>query len=213
MPPKNVFSIRLLRHGQSTGNAQGVFQGQADYPLDETGLRQAQALAVRWQAEKVVFDKIIASPLKRARQTAETIAAALGNPKIEFDDNWMERNNGAISGLTSEQAREKFPMPPLFNPYTAYGQDGESNWLLYLRAGKAIDDLLRRPPARYLIVSHGGILNMALYAILGIPLQAGFSGARFRFQNSAFSTLTYFADRHQWYLEGLNDHVHWKDEE
>mgnify|MGYP001765828787 CR=1 FL=1 len=211
-PQSAVYRIYLLRHGQSTGNAQGVYQGQADYPLDETGIHQVQALATRWKAGKTGFDRIISSPLKRARQTAEIIAAALGGAPVDLDENWMERNNGALSGLTPEQSEIQHPRPAFFSPYTAVGTTCESNWLLYLRAGKAVDDLLRRPPGSYLVVSHGAILNLALYGILGIIPQASFAGARFRFSNAAFASLTYIADRHLWYLESVNDHSHWKDE-
>jgi len=44
-----------------------------------------------------------------------------------------------------------------------------SRWELYLRAGRAIQHILDRSPGRYLVAAHGGVLNMALYAILGIP--------------------------------------------
>ena len=211
-PNSGLYSIYLLRHGESLGNAQGVYQGQAEYPLSETGLRQAQALAARWQSEKLAFDGIISSPLLRARQTAEIISAAQNNNPIEFDPNWMERDNGALSGLRPDEAQEKHPRPHFFNPYTPVGGNGESNWALYLRAGKAMDDLLRHPPGTYLVVAHGGILNMALYVTLGIIPQANFTGARFRFRNTAFARLTYIPDRHLWYLEGMNDQTHWKGE-
>ena len=208
----SVYRIYLLRHGQSTGNAQGVYQGWSDYPLDETGIRQVRALAARWKAEKISFDRIVSSPLQRAHQTAEIIAAALGDIPIDLDENWKERDNGALSGLTSEQAEIQHPRPAFFSPYTPIGATGESNWLLYLRAGQAVDSLLRRPAGSYLVVSHGAILNLAMYGIMGIVPQASFAGARFRFNNAAFACLTYLADRHLWYLEGVNDHSHWKDE-
>lgn len=211
-PQSSVYHIYLLRHGQSTGNAQGVYQGQANYPLDETGIRQVQALARRWKAEAISFNHIISSPLNRARQTAEIIAAALGDIPVDLDEDWMERDNGALSGLTPEQANTQHPRPAFFSPYTPVGKTGESNWLLYLRAGNAIDELLRRPPGSYLVVSHGAILNLALYGILGIIPQASFAGARFRFSNASFASLTYIPDRHLWYLESVNDHSHWKDE-
>lgn len=203
-PHATVYRIYLLRHGQSTGNAQGVYQGQADYPLTETGVRQSQALAARWKAEKFTFDRIITSPLQRACQTADIIATELGDIPVDLDVNWIERNNGVMSGLTPEQVDIQHPRPAFFSPYTPVGKTGESNWLLYLRAGKAIDDLLRRPPGRYLVVSHGAILNLAMYGILGIIPQAGFAGVRFRWHNAAYANLTYYPDRHLWYLESIN---------
>jgi broad specificity phosphatase PhoE len=76
------------------------------------------------------------------------------------------------------------------HPYQAVGETGESQWELYLRAGRAVQNLLKNPPGRYLVVSHGGILNLAFYAILGIAPQANFTGPRFRFANTAYATPT-----------------------
>ena len=86
----------LLRHGESTANATGFHQGQTDFPLTERGKRQSTALATRWIEEKKRFDLIISSPLVRARETAEIIAAKL-NIQIEFDPDLMERDAGLIS--------------------------------------------------------------------------------------------------------------------
>jgi broad specificity phosphatase PhoE len=208
----SIYRIYLLRHGQSTGNARGVYQGQANYPLDPAGIRQAEALARRWKTEGISFNRIFSSPLLRARQTAEIISAGLGNIPLDFDSNWMERNNGSLSGLRPEEAESKHPRPAFFNPYTPVGETGESNWALYLRAGQAVNTLLSQPMGCYLIVSHGAILNMTLYVMLGIIPQASFAGARFRFSNAAFATLTYIPNRHLWYLEGVNDHAHCKSE-
>lgn len=46
------FVVTLLRHGESVGNAESRWQGQADFPLTRKGRAQAQALAERWQKEK-----------------------------------------------------------------------------------------------------------------------------------------------------------------
>ena len=76
-----IYHITFLRHGESVGNAEDRFQGQADFPLTEKGRLQAQALARRWQDEGVSFDHCIASPLVRARQTAETQPAVGARPQ------------------------------------------------------------------------------------------------------------------------------------
>lgn len=207
LPPTH-FHLTLLRHAQSEGNAQGVLQGQSDFPLSEIGLQQAEALAQRWSRERICFDTIISSPLKRALQTAEILAARLSVP-LEQDDNWMERNNGQIAGLRPEEIDERGLRPPFVGLFQPIGVDGESQWELYLRAGRAVQDLLHRRPGRYLVVSHGGILNLALYVILGISPQANFHGPRFRFHNSGFATLEYDPTRHVWVLEAVNDRAHW----
>ncbi len=71
--------LRSLRHGESVGNAESRWQGQADFPLTDRGRSQAQALADRWKREKMKFDYVISSPLSRARETAEIIASKLGH--------------------------------------------------------------------------------------------------------------------------------------
>lgn len=207
-PTQPHYRVFLLRHAQSEGNAQGVLQGQTDYPLSDIGVQQADALARRWQNEKLSFDCIISSPLSRARQTAEIIAARLGAP-LEFDENWMERNNGQIAGLRPEEIEQRGLRPHFVHLYQPIGVDGETQWELYLRAGRAIQDLLRRPPGKLLVVSHGGILNLAMYTILGIAPQANFHGPRFRFRNASFATLDYDPARHVWALEAFNDRDHW----
>jgi GNAT superfamily N-acetyltransferase len=96
-------------------------------------------------------------------------------------------------------------------PFTPYGETGESHWDVYLRAGRAIQQLLRYPPGRYLVVAHGAILNMAMYIVLGIIPQAHRSGARFALQNTAFAALTYHPVDHTWRLLAFNDHFHWPE--
>jgi broad specificity phosphatase PhoE len=204
---RQTFDITLLRHGESIGNANRYWQGQSDFPLTEKGRQQAAVLAQRWQAEGRHFDLVISSPLKRARATAEEICKLLDLP-VEYDEIWQERDNGLYAGLPREQALERHPEPAFLPPFMPIGKTGESQWELYLRAGKAISNLLRRDPGSYLIVSHGGLLNMVLYAALSIPVQANFSGPRFTFENSAFAQLSYRPDRHQWRLLALNDHAH-----
>jgi 2,3-bisphosphoglycerate-dependent phosphoglycerate mutase len=206
------YNLTLLRHGESIGNAEGKHQGQADFPLTEQGKAQARALAERWLSEKTTFDLIISSPLARARGTAQILADALQIP-LEFNPLWMERDNGKLAGLRPEEATVTYPQPAFIHPYLPIGQTGESQWELYLRAGNAIQGLLHHAPGNYLIVSHGGILNMVLYAILGITPQANFYGPRFRFGNTAFATLSYKPDEHKWYVHGINDQAHLQSSE
>jgi 2,3-bisphosphoglycerate-dependent phosphoglycerate mutase len=203
-----IFYITILRHGESQGNFEGRHQGQADFPLTDLGRQQARALVDRWKLEKKVFDLIISSPLIRARETAEIISTELKAP-VELDPLWMERNNGLMAGLSPEEVRDTLPQPDFIHPYQAIGQTGESQWELYLRAGRAVQSLINRSPGSYLIVSHGGLLNMFFYAVLGIAPQPNFHGPRFRFNNAAFATVHYNPSSHRWYVVGINDHQHW----
>lgn len=203
----NIFCITLLRHGESLGNFEGRHQGQADFPLTDLGRSQTKALLDRWKAENKAFDLVISSPLARARETAEIITTELNIP-LEFDSLWMERDNGLMAGLSPEEVRDKLPQYDFIHPYQPIGQTGESQWELFLRAGKAVQSLINRPPGSYLIVSHGGLLNMFFYAILGIAPQPNFHGPRFRFNNAAFATIHYNPSTHRWYVLGVNDHQH-----
>ena len=211
MPDPSFYHVTFLRHGESVGNAEDRFQGHADFPLTGKGRSQARSLAERWQQEGVTFDKCIASPLLRACQTAEIICGILSIP-LELDPDWMEINNGLVSGMTPEEAERVAPPPDFMTPYTHYGKTGESRWELYLRAGRAIQHILDRPPGGYLVAAHGGVLNMAFYAILGIPVQADSAGPRFMFHNTTFATLRYEPESHNWRMLNFDDRRHWKED-
>ncbi|HSO12736.1 MAG TPA: histidine phosphatase family protein [Anaerolineales bacterium] len=206
---KPVYQFVFLRHGESLGNAQSRWQGQSDYPLTEKGLAQANALAERWKTENVKFDLALSSPLGRARETAEIIASAL-QVKVEFDSIWLERAIGEMEGLTAEEVSQK-PRPPYITPYDSIGGDGEGDWALYLRAGQALHNLLKRPAGSYLIVSHGGMLNQVMHAVTGVAPHVDPSGVRFRFENTAFSRVIYYPHQHRWAIDAVNDRAHLKN--
>ena len=203
---KPVFQFVFLRHGESVGNAQARWQGQSDYPLTEKGRAQATALAERWKSENVKFDLAITSTLTRAKETAEIVASML-HVNMETDDIWMERAIGEMEGLTADEVRQK-PRPPYVTPFDSVGGDGEGDWALYLRAGQALHGLLQRPAGSYLIVSHGGLLNQLMNAIVGIAPHADPSGVRFRFENTAFARIIYFPYQHRWNIDTVNDRAH-----
>lgn len=192
------------------GNLENRFQGHADFPLTETGRLQAQALADRWNLEKRIFDKVISSPLLRARQTAEMICNSLNLP-FELDEDWKEIDNGLIAGMDVDEASKVFPKPKFITPYMRYGLTGESRQEVFLRAGRNIQKLMDRPAGTYLVVAHGGILNFTMYSILGIPVQVESSGPRFMFRNTTFATLIYEPDAHKWWLENFDFRPQWKE--
>ncbi len=209
MAERESFDIIFLRHGESVGNAESRWQGQADYPLTDKGRQQAQALAERWLTEKRAFDYIISSPLSRASETAEIIRAALNLP-VEADPIWAERYIGEVAGLTNDEVKRRFPDRGFTNPFSAIIEnEGEGDWELYLRAGQALQGLLRRAPGKYLVVSHGGLLNQIMYAVVGVSPQANSSGPRFRFKNTGFAHVVYYPNSHRWQIDALNDRAHW----
>lgn len=194
-----TYEFTYLRHGESTGNQDGTVQGQYDFPLTANGVSQVRELAQRWLSLGVVFDQIISSPLTRALSTSETIQSVMGIP-IRTDPVWMERDCGECQGLSHEEFNLKFPRPAFIQLYDLFGKTGESEWQLYLRAGTALQSLFLNPPGRYLIVSHGGILNKVLHTIFGIKLQADFQGLHFYLNNTAYTRVRYSSDRNQWQM-------------
>ena len=87
----------VVRHGRTAWNAQGRLLGHEDVPLDAKGLEQAARLAGTISA-----DRVISSPLARARQTAEAFAVP-----VEIDDRWIELDYGDLDGTpTADVPRE-----------------------------------------------------------------------------------------------------------
>jgi broad specificity phosphatase PhoE len=205
---KPIYTFVFVRHGESVGNVESRWQGQSDYVLTERGRAQARALAQRWKSEGVKFNLIISSPLLRAKETAEILGTALNAP-VELDPILMERHIGEMEGLTAEEVRKK-PHPPYVTPYDPIGGGGEGDWALFLRAGQALHALVRRSPGSYLIVSHGGLLNQLMNAIIGIAPHVDPSGVRFRFENTAFARVLYFPHQHRWAIDAVNDRAHLK---
>jgi 2,3-bisphosphoglycerate-dependent phosphoglycerate mutase len=197
----------FLRHGESTGNAENRHQGQADYPLNEKGREQIQALARTWTSWGWKFDRAVSSPLIRAKESAKILSNSLGFD-LEYDPIWMERDNGELAGLLHEEAQQVLPIPdfiPLFEPI---GTTGESQWELYLRAGDALNQLLKFPPGRHLVISHGGLLNMVMLALVGLVPQPNFQGPRFRFSNAGYTVVRYEPGNHNWFIQEHNNTNH-----
>jgi broad specificity phosphatase PhoE len=206
-----IYHLTFLRHGESVGNAENRLQGLADFPLSDAGRLQARKLAARWKAEGISFDTVIASPLSRALETARIIATELGLPSVETDPLWVERDMGKRSGLTMAEIRAQFTDPDFVSLYTSWGEEGESDWALYLRGGQALHKLLQRPPARYLVVSHGAILSKVFFSILGITPQPNSHGVHFRMENTSFSKFRYNPASHHWRVDIIGDTAHLKN--
>ena len=198
-----MYNITLLRHGESEGNLSGVLQGQSDFPLSAVGVEQAQRLASYWKSEETKFDLIISSPLLRASQTAEIIANCLKVP-IEHDPAWKERNFGRLQGADLNEIDQRVPPVDFFHPYEPIGGNGESQLDLYARASQALQKIIRLPVGSYLVVSHGGILNKAIYVIMGITPQGHYNSPIFHFGNAGYAQFRYNASSRQWAVISLN---------
>jgi len=200
--------ITLLRHGLSTGNEKGIIQGQKDYPLAEVGIEQSHSLSQYWKNHDVSFDAIIASPLLRAKQTAEIVASGLKLP-IDFDEAWCERQSGKAEGKTFEEAILHYADQPHDTAYDPLFETGESRWDLFIRAANSMQCLLRRPAGSYLVVSHGAILGAALHTVLGIAPHPGrVRPMRLGFANTGYAVLSFDATEARWELRHLNITCH-----
>ena len=212
MSPKNsnpsFYTFTFLRHGESIGNAEERHQGQADFPLTEQGKNQVQKLAAYWKRKGKVFDLAISSPLSRAKQSAEILDQAL-HLKLEYDPIWMERDNGKLAGLLFEKAIKEVPSPDNIPLYQPIGMTGESQWELYQRAGNALNQLMKKPPGKYLIISHGALLNMVIHTAVGLTPQANFQGTNFRFSNTGYTKLIFIPVNNTWILKihNLTSHL------
>lgn len=102
--------LLLLRHGQTEMSAQRRYSGRGDPELTALGLSQAAAVAAAIKTVEDAGDVVAAlsSPLRRARQTAEPVAAALGVP-VEPHEALLETDFGEWDGLTFAEARERHP--------------------------------------------------------------------------------------------------------
>ena len=99
--------LLLIRHGESEADLLDVHEGRADFALTERGHRQAQAMAEYVSANYHV-DRIYASTLTRAMQTARQLSDATGVP-IRQEPDLMEFNNGLLAGLSHRGQGESNP--------------------------------------------------------------------------------------------------------
>jgi broad specificity phosphatase PhoE len=200
----------LLRHGESTGNAENRHQGQADYPMTDLGIAQVESLAQTWKSWNWEFDRVVCSPLSRAKQTAEVLSKSLGF-EVDYNPIWMERDNGQLAGLLHEKALQVLPPPDFIPLYEPIAKTGESQWELYLRAGTAINQLVKLPSGTHLVISHGGLLNMVMHALVGLVPQPNFQGPNFRFSNAGYSTVRFEPGNNNWIILEHNNTSHLKD--
>ncbi len=142
-------TILLARHGETDWNRDGIWQGWADPPLNETGRAQARELAE--QLRSVPFDAVYSSDLRRAHETAEIVAAPHAVPVVA-DAGLREIDIGSWSGLTRAEIDERFP--------TGERPDGETRDQHAARVLDAVERIARANPGRrILLVTHGGTMR------------------------------------------------------
>jgi broad specificity phosphatase PhoE len=161
-------TIHLARHGQTAYNHEGRFQGHLPVPLDATGREQAAALAEVAAGVEIVA--LVCSPLRRARETADIVAARIDLEPVE-DARFAETDTGDWTGRSFAEVRaedpEGFARFQRSDPTFRY-PGGESFAEQSDRVQAGLADLRARPAALpALVVCHRGVIRLALTVALG----------------------------------------------
>lgn len=185
-------TILLIRHGETAWNAERRLQGHLDIALNREGERQASLLAAALADEPI--DAIVASDLLRARQTAQAVAGAHALP-LQIDRQLRERCYGGFEGLLYSEIAQRFPLE--FAAWQARDVDaalppganrGETFRQFYSRVTIALQRWADAHPGKTLaLVAHGGVLECAYRAALGLPLE---TPRDFRIHNASINRFT-----------------------
>lgn len=155
--------IALVRHGESTANAERWLAGHIDAPLTDLG--RAQARAVRGRLAELRPDRVVASDLRRAADTA-AIAWDGRAPPIRAHPAVRERNAGAWEGTPYAELRQSGAMNAMLS-WTRGPPGGESHRAL---ARRAIAFLAANEDAGELLVfGHGGWIRTVIGLVDGVP--------------------------------------------
>ena len=165
--------ILLCRHGETPWNAEGRYQGQIDIPLAPTGEAQARALGMRLRDQPIT--RAVASPLARARRTAELALGEDRSALLTFDEGLKEIAHGEWEGLLAAEIRERDPERLAAwrdTPDQVLMPGGESlvgvldrAWPAFARACAGLG-----PQDTLLVVAHDAVNRVLLCRILGLPL-------------------------------------------
>ncbi len=159
-----MMEILLIRHGETSWNADRRLQGHLDIPLNAEGERQAAALGQALAKESL--DAVISSDLQRALQTAQAVAAPRDMAVI-VDKGLRERCFGAFEGLLHDQIQMSFPeahaawkaRDPQVR-YPAGRHVAETLDELFVRVTQTLSRLLQnRNYRKVALVTHGGVLD------------------------------------------------------
>ena len=171
--------LLLVRHGQSTANARGIWQGQMDFPLSEEGRRQA-GLAGRGLAHEP-FEGLYSSPLSRALETAQII-----RDRTRFAGEVVpvyglsERHGGILEGGTwAEQEQrnpelaKKFLAIPEEERWALVGAETDEEVITRFEEALLSIRARHRDGARIVVVSHGGVMRAFLRELFGPEVLPG----------------------------------------
>ncbi len=180
--------VFMVRHGETILNKKGCYYGLTDVSLSDYGIRQAEELRVLLADQ--AFDRVISSPLARARQTALRI---LGDStvQVETDRRLSEQNFGVFEGMTYHEIESAYPRElamwnESFETYTI--PDGESFADVRSRADSFADHLWKMADSTrtLLLTAHKGTLGHLLASLLHLPLKGYWN---FAVEQGCFSCL------------------------
>jgi len=163
--------VFVIRHGESTWVRERRFAGSRDVPLTDTGRRQCAAVARALAATGVAA--VYASPLERARASAELIAEPHRLP-VRIVPAFAEMAFGAWEGLTRDEIRARFPegweqwrsAPHLCAPL-----GGETVSKVAERVGAGLTELQQAHADQTIVlVSHSIVMRVMVLAALGLGL-------------------------------------------
>jgi glucosyl-3-phosphoglycerate phosphatase len=157
LPPDRLI---LVRHGESTWNAEERLQGQLDPPLSDRGREQSRALAAI--VDGVPDERIVCSDLTRARETAELIGLRPGR----FDPRWREIDVGSWGGRTAAEIDAQGDELTNWRGGPRTAPDGETWAAFAARVAGAVDELIGAGGS-WLVVCHGGCIRAAAAHVTG----------------------------------------------
>lgn len=207
--------LLLVRHGVTTWNREGRFQGHRDPPLGAAGELEARLLADRLVAEEPDPIRIVTSPLHRAAATAALLADALQgagrSPQVTSDPRLVEIGQGEWEGRTHAELVVNDPVR-----YAAWRAGrgateppgAESIKAALGRVAAALDELTpddAQDQQPVCLVSHGGILRLAGGHLLGLTLQRAWA---LDVDNASLSRLTHAGGAEGWRIDAWNDTGH-----
>jgi broad specificity phosphatase PhoE len=186
--------VLLIRHGQSTANAGGVWQGQLDFPLSDEGRRQAASAGRALKGVRI--SGVFTSPLSRAFETAEIVAREAGfSGDLIPMSGLAERHGGILEGHTwaEQEARnpefaEKFLALPEEERWAF--ADAETDEEILERFEDALSKIRSRHPERdgaIVVVTHGGVMRAFLRDRFGPSVLPGHERA----PNASITRLLY----------------------
>lgn len=160
----------FARHGETDWNARGMLQGSQDIPLNDTGRRQAAAIADRLRDLAVPVETLPfhVSPMDRTRETAAILRARLGLPPHEYrlDPRLAELSFGRWEGMTWKEVRASDSAAPkrVHRGWAFVPPGGES----YAMLAERVRPWLETVEEEAIVVSHGGVARVLLALVCGL---------------------------------------------